>query len=155
MKMQTVVCENAALLHQRVAEDLKQYILQHPGALLCLAAGDTPLPVYTILTDMAKRGEVDLNSVYYVGLDEWVGLGAECRGTCLQVMQDAFYGPAGILPDHMAVSGSLCRDPTDHGLYPRPWRYWLYAAGHRHERSCGFQRTGNRPAGGRYSGGSG
>ena len=111
MKMQTVVCENAARLHQRVAEDLKQYILQHPGALLCLAAGDTPLPVYAILTDMAKRGEVDLNSVYYVGLDEWVGLGAECRGTCLQVMQDAFYGPAGILPDHMAVWDGLCRDP--------------------------------------------
>ncbi|MBE5777323.1 MAG: glucosamine-6-phosphate deaminase [Clostridiales bacterium] len=111
--MNVIVCESIAAQCERVAQDLKDYILTHPGALLCLAAGDTPLPAYERLIAMQQNGEVDLNSVYYVGLDEWVGIGGETRGSCRQVMQDVFYGPAGIKADHMAVWDGLCTDPHE------------------------------------------
>ena len=109
--MNVSVSQNAALLADKVAADIAAYINANPGALLCLAAGDTPLPAYHKLVAMQKDGLVDLSSVYYVGLDEWVGLGRETRGSCMQVMEEAFYGPAGIRDDRLCVWNGLCIDP--------------------------------------------
>lgn len=110
--MQIVVLDTIQEQNVRVAMDMAKYIRENPGSLLCLAAGDTPLGAYTELVKMQDAGEVDLNSVYYVGLDEWVGLGYETRGSCMQVMQDTFYGPAGIGDDHKAVWNGLA-DPYE------------------------------------------
>lgn len=111
--MKTIICENSLLLCQKVAIDLRDYINAHPGSLLCLAAGDTPLLAYRLLIDMAKNREVDLNSVFYVGLDEWLGIGIETRGSCLQVMQENFYGPAGIRLENMLLWDGLCKNPQE------------------------------------------
>jgi 6-phosphogluconolactonase/glucosamine-6-phosphate isomerase/deaminase len=93
-----------------VAGDIAAYIKGNPGALMCFAAGDTPLPVFRALAEMNSKGEVDLNSVFYVGLDEWVGLGMETAGSCAQVMRDEFYGPAGIKEDRICVWDGLAPD---------------------------------------------
>lgn len=108
--MQIVVLETIQEQNVRVAKDMAKYIRENPGALLCLAAGDTPLGAYTELVKLQAAGEVDLKSVYYVGLDEWVGLGYETRGSCMQVMQDTFYGPAGIDDSRRSVWNGLA-DP--------------------------------------------
>jgi len=86
------------------------FIRENPGKLLCFAAGDTPLGIYQALIAMQARGEVDLNSMYYVGLDEWVGIGYETKGSCAQVMQDTFYGPAGIEAGRIRVFNGLASD---------------------------------------------
>jgi len=78
------------------ARDIRDYINGNPNALICLAAGETPLPVYQALIQMQKNGEADLNGVFYLGLDEWVGLDKKTPGSCAQVMNSHFYGPAGI-----------------------------------------------------------
>lgn len=105
--MNIVVLDTIQEQNARVAQDIAKYINENPGALLCLAAGDTPLGAYTELVKLQDAGKVDLKSVYYVGLDEWVGLGYETRGTCMQVMQDTFYGPAGIGDDRKTVWNGL------------------------------------------------
>ena len=109
--MKLYIDETAERQTARVAGDTADYIRSHPGALLCLAAGDTPLPVYEALVGMHKRGEIDLTSVYYVGLDEWVGMGYETRGSCAQLMEDTLYGPAGIDDSRKTVWNGLCADP--------------------------------------------
>ena len=90
------------------ASYIADFIRANPGRLLCFAGGDTPLGIYKVLIEMQARGEVDLNSMYYVGLDEWVGIGHETKGSCAQVMQDGFYGPAGIDPSKIRVFDGLC-----------------------------------------------
>jgi len=86
------------------------YIRENPGKLLCFAAGDTPLGIYKELIQMQKRGEVDLSTMYYVGLDEWVGIGIETKGSCAQVMEDNFYGPAGIDGSRVRTFDGLSKD---------------------------------------------
>ena len=92
------------------AKYIADFIGANPERLLCLAAGDTPLGIYKDLVEAQKSGEVNLNSMYYVGLDEWVGIGYETKGSCAQVMQDTFYGPAGIDPGRIRVFDGLCSD---------------------------------------------
>lgn len=94
--MKKSVYEDHQQLSQAVAIKIAAWIKEHPGSLLCLAAGDTPLQVFRQLVKMQNEGQVNLNSVSYVGLDEWVGLGKEDAGSCKQVMEDNFYAPAAI-----------------------------------------------------------
>ena len=95
----STVTETAA----SAAADIAGFIRKNPGCLLCLAAGDTPLPVFKSLVYIQSKGEVDLNSAFYVGLDEWVGLGRDTEGSCAQVMYDEFYIPAGIKQERICA----------------------------------------------------
>lgn len=90
-----------------VAQATAEWINKHPGSLVCLAAGNTPLLVYQKLIERQAAGQVNLASVYYAGLDEWIGLGPKDTGSCAQVMSDRFYTPARIPADHMHVFAGL------------------------------------------------
>jgi len=73
------------------AKIIAGHIRAMPNTLVCLAAGNTPLGAFRELVAMQERGEVDLSSVWYAGLDEWVGLGPDDEGSCANVMNDALY----------------------------------------------------------------
>ncbi|MCL1909737.1 MAG: glucosamine-6-phosphate deaminase [Kiritimatiellaeota bacterium] len=105
--MQTFVAEDYRTLSVETAKLIAEYVRANSGALLCLAAGDTPLGAFAELVKMQDAGEVDLSSVYYAGLDEWVGLGYEDKGSCKQVMSDNFYTPAHIPRERIHVFDGL------------------------------------------------
>jgi len=108
--MKIFVEPNAGALSEAVAQRAAEFIHENPGALICLAAGDTPLEAYKRMIRLQSEGVVDLSSVYYVGLDEWVGLGRETRGSCLEVMYNGYYEPAGIPEDHIVAWNGLNED---------------------------------------------
>lgn len=108
--MQITVFDTKEQLAQAVAEAVAAYVRANPGALMCLAAGDTPLAAYARLARMHRDGAVDLNAMRYVGLDEWVGLGRADAGSCRQVMFDGFYDAAGIDPRHILAFDGLNSD---------------------------------------------
>lgn len=93
-----------------VARRVADYILQHPGTLVCLAAGDTMLGVFQELVKLGKQGEVNLSSAYYVSLDEWGNLGYETKGSCKQTLYDNFFIPAGIPEDKICFFDGLSDD---------------------------------------------
>ncbi len=99
--MTTNVLDNKSALALAVAQHVAAFVRANPGKLMCFAAGDTPLAAYAELSRMHKAGEIDLNTMWFVGLDEWVGLGYEHAGSCRQVMYDGFYDLAGI--DHTRI----------------------------------------------------
>ena len=108
-------------LSRRCAEVIAAFIRENRDSLLCLAAGDTPLGAYAQLVTMQASGEVDLSSVYYAGLDEWVGLGPKDKGSCYQVMFDHLYGPARIPGERLHVFNGL-GDPV---LECKAMNQWL------------------------------
>jgi len=89
--MVITVAENYDEFSKLVADKIAGYINKNPDTLVCLSAGNTPLGAFAELLLMQKRGEVDLSSVWYVGLDEWVGLGKNDEGSCIRVMFDSLY----------------------------------------------------------------
>jgi len=98
-----IVKDNYEEMSASCAEFICRYINKNPGRLLCFAAGDTPLAIMKKLIEMQEAGEVNLGLMYYAGLDEWGGLGYEDKGSCRQVMQDNFYGPAKIAHENIRV----------------------------------------------------
>ena len=85
------VAEDYKDLSAKTAQKVAEYITANPDALICFAAGNTPLGVFSELVSMQDRGEIDLSACYYIGLDEWVGLGINDAGSCACVMHEALY----------------------------------------------------------------
>lgn len=67
-----------------------------PSALICIAGGDTPLQTIRYLVESIQSKEADFSQVTFVGLDEWVGLGVEDEGGCLNFLQRELFTPANI-----------------------------------------------------------
>lgn len=110
--MNLIVKKNYIEMSTTAARTVADFIINNPGSLLCFCAGDTPYGMFEQLIEMQKKGLLDLNSVYYVGLDEWVGVGEETTGSCVQVMNDHFYLPANIKPERKLIFNGL-NNPQD------------------------------------------
>lgn len=72
------------------------YVKENPNAVLCLAGGDTPRKTYQYLVKAHEQNEVDFSGCTFIGLDEFVGIGREDQGSCLQFLYDALFTPMGI-----------------------------------------------------------
>jgi glucosamine-6-phosphate isomerase len=105
--MKTIKTENYDSLSRETATLIADFIRENPNSLLCLAAGDTPLGTFRELIKMQSNGIVNLSSVYYAGLDEWIGLGPNDKGSCYQVMFENFYLPAKIPQQRIHVFNGL------------------------------------------------
>ncbi|HHW31494.1 MAG TPA: glucosamine-6-phosphate deaminase [Clostridiaceae bacterium] len=101
------VFDNHDELSRNAAIFIAEHMNQNPGGLTCFAAGNTPLRTFQELIKLQSQGKVDLSSSYYVSLDEWWGIGYETKGSCVQVMTDTFYKPAGIPSDRIKVFNGL------------------------------------------------
>ena len=108
--MNIITASNYNTLSQIAAQKAADYIRGNPNSLVCFAAGDTPLGMFKELIAMQNRGEIDLSSIWYVGLDEWVGLGSNDVGSCVKVMTDNFYEPAGISKERIRLFDGLALD---------------------------------------------
>ena len=86
------MCSAAAAL---IIEQVKA----KPGSLLCFPSGDSPAGVYKKLIISMLNGEVDFSNCYFIGLDEWVGMGAENEGSCTHSLLENFFTPANIQSD--------------------------------------------------------
>jgi len=108
-------------LSEKAAQKAAEYIRSNPGTLVCFAAGETPLGMFKELISMQNRGDVDLSSVFYAGLDEWVGLEPGETGTCYEVMTNAYYGPAGIPKEKLSIFNGVADDMEQECLRMENW----------------------------------
>ncbi len=112
--VEVVIVEDAAAGGEVVAQSIAALLRAAPSALLGVATGSTPGPVYRALTAKVKAGEVDVSSARIAQLDEYVGLPSghpeSYRSVVLREVveplglgQDSFMGPDGSAADVRAA----------------------------------------------------
>ncbi|WP_371788205.1 glucosamine-6-phosphate deaminase [Streptomyces griseoaurantiacus] len=112
--MEVVIVPDAAAGGELVANALARLVGHKPEALLGVATGSTPLPVYQALGAKVRAGEVDTSRVRIAQLDEYVGLPTEHPESYRSVLarevlqplgigMDAFMGPDGTAEDVQAA----------------------------------------------------
>lgn len=74
--MEVVIVPDAGAAGELVAETMADLLRRKPDALLGVATGSTPLPVYRALAAKAAAGAVDVSRARICQLDEYVGLPA-------------------------------------------------------------------------------
>ncbi|MFD5747184.1 glucosamine-6-phosphate deaminase [Streptomyces sp. NPDC127033] len=72
--MEVVIVPDAAAGGALIADSIAALLRRKPDALLGVATGSTPLPVYQALAERVRAGTVDVSGARIAQLDEYVGL---------------------------------------------------------------------------------
>lgn len=95
------------------ADSIARIIKEKPDALLGLATGSSPIPMYNCLVEKYRSGELSFAKVRSVNLDEYVGLTPDHDQSYAYFMNDNLFGkididpratnlPSGVAPDAVA-----------------------------------------------------
>lgn len=97
-------------LSQEAAGEIISIVRQKPGAVLCLATGDTPRLTYEILAERVKHEKVDFSNVAFIALDEWIGIPPENPGSGFFFLHNCVLNPLGIRAEHTHLFDALSKD---------------------------------------------
>ncbi|MGZ5135491.1 MAG: glucosamine-6-phosphate deaminase [Flavitalea sp.] len=95
--MELKVFQDYSTLSEAAAAIIIDCVKKKPNALLCFATGDTPRLTYQLLSEMARRDQVDFSSSFIIGLDEWLGIPGDNTGSCHFFLHKYLFQPLGIL----------------------------------------------------------
>jgi len=90
------IYENELEMSQKTAAEIIRLVNEKPDALLCFAAGNTPIGTFKELVQAVREKQVSFEECHFVGLDEWVGLNEKDAGSCRHMVATHFFEPAGI-----------------------------------------------------------
>ncbi|MFE3324787.1 glucosamine-6-phosphate deaminase [Streptomyces sp. NPDC059176] len=124
--MEVVIVADAKAGGELIARGIADLLRRKPGALLGVATGSTPLPVYEALAEQVRAGEVDASQARIAQLDEYVGLPAghpeSYRSVVLREVvaplgldEGAFMGPDGSARDVQAACEAYDRALAEAG----------------------------------------
>jgi glucosamine-6-phosphate deaminase len=83
-------------MSKAAADLVVSQVASNPQSLLSIPSGDTPTGMLRYLVQYVKEKKLDLNECFFVGLDEWLGLGQSTEGSCKHYMYSNLFTPAGI-----------------------------------------------------------
>lgn len=106
--MEQLILDSSEHGAREVVSRISAVLRAKPDALLCLAAGHSSLPVFTLLLDAQKSGALDVSRAYFVGLDEWLGVPPSCEGACCNFLRRSLFTPLGLREEQLCLFDSLC-----------------------------------------------
>ena len=80
-------------LSAAVAAEILATLKNKPGAVICLASGETPRRTCQLLVELARRDKTDTSQFTFIGLDEWVNIPPENAGSCHYFSSMNFWTP--------------------------------------------------------------
>ncbi|MBA8817514.1 glucosamine-6-phosphate deaminase [Microbacterium halimionae] len=103
---EVVIVPDAARAGVLVAEEIVRLITRRPDAVLGVATGSTPLPVYEALRE--RVGGVDVSLLRAFALDEYVGIDPDHPESYRNVIRREVVEPLGLDPERVRVpAGAL------------------------------------------------
>lgn len=93
---------------EHIADTVAALLAKKPGAVFCLAAGHTSLPVF----DAFFRRGLDFSRARFIGLDEWLGIGPDVRGSCACFLETNFFSRTKVERGNIRLFDALAADPA-------------------------------------------
>jgi len=97
-------------LSDAAAELIIQIVERKPEAVLCFATGNSPVGTYRALAIKAKERGIDFSQCFCFGLDEWLGVFLEKKGSCHNLLYEQVFHPLGIHESQVHLFDGLTKD---------------------------------------------
>lgn len=94
--METRIYASTKELDKAVAEEIIAVLQHKPDAVICLASGNSPKGACEAFVRMSGEEAIDTSQFFFIGLDEWVGVPPEMRGSCHYDFQERIFGPLNV-----------------------------------------------------------
>ena len=108
--MEVVILPGSKQIASLAADAVEALLRRKPDAVLGLATGSTPLPVYVELAARHERGGLDFSRVRAFALDEYVGLPAGHPESYREVIAREFTARVNISPANVHVPDGAAAD---------------------------------------------
>jgi glucosamine-6-phosphate deaminase len=99
--MEVVILNGSKQIGKLAADAIEELLRRKPDAVLGLATGSSPLPVYDELADRHGRGGLDFSRAAGFALDEYVGLPADHPESYREVIRREFTNRVNIAPENV------------------------------------------------------
>lgn len=111
--MKISIYENYELMSKKASEYIIDTVNKKPESLLCLAGGDTPLKTYEYLVEAYNNNKVNFSKCKFVGLDEWVGLSKEIKGSCFEMLNKHLYSKLNLKENQVCFFDGIATNLED------------------------------------------
>jgi glucosamine-6-phosphate isomerase len=101
--MQTKLFSTNDELSNYLAEIMISLIVDKPNALICFASGNSPKKTAEFFVEKVKERNIDCSLFKFIGLDEWVGLSSDVKGSCHNDFKNWLFIPLGIMDSQYHV----------------------------------------------------
>ncbi len=108
--MQLEIYKDYETLSAHAADEIVELVKNKPNAVICLASGDTPRLTCTCTVEKAIKEKVDFSQCTFIGLDEWVGVPPENKGSCNWFFQSLFLQPLKMPAANIHLFNSMSDD---------------------------------------------
>ena len=102
--------DNFEVLSKKAAEEIRRLLYIKGDAVLGLATGSTPLPLYACLAALASEGALDFSKAAAFNLDEYVGIPEDHPCSYHAYMQSNLYQKTAFSPDRCHIPDGLAAD---------------------------------------------
>ncbi|MCE7064482.1 6-phosphogluconolactonase [Dyadobacter sp. CY326] len=113
MKPKLNIYPNYEAMSLAAAERVMALLSKKPNAVICLPSGSTPLGMFEILVSENQKGATDFSTCIFIGLDEWIGFGADDDGGCRNLLNKDFLKPIGLREDKIVFFDGKAHNPDE------------------------------------------
>lgn len=110
--MRLIVCDNQQEIANVGADMIAEVVAANPAAVLGLATGSTPVPMYQELIRRYEAGKLDFSSVRSVNLDEYYPLAPDNDQSYRYFMNHQLFDHINIDKNNTNVPDGLAADPA-------------------------------------------
>lgn len=105
-----IVAKDPTEAGKLAADIFESLISTKPAALLGLATGSTPIPLYRELVSRYENGVIDFSRIRSANLDEYKGLSGDHPQSYRYFMQENLFNHINIKPENTIVPSGLSED---------------------------------------------
>jgi glucosamine-6-phosphate isomerase len=102
---------NYAVMSSAAAGRVIDLMNHKPESVVCFPSGSSPKGMFDALVTANQNGRVDFSKCVFIGLDEWIGLGAGDDGSCRDLLDRDFLKPVGLRDDQVVFFDGKAFDP--------------------------------------------
>lgn len=102
---------NYTMMSSAAAERVIDLLNHKPASVICFPSGSSPKGMFDALVAAKQNGRADFSKCIFIGLDEWIGLGAGDDGSCRDLLDRNFLKPIGLRPDQIVFFDGKAFDP--------------------------------------------
>lgn len=108
--MEVITFADNECLSDYMADQLVEQLKEKPESLICFASGNSPKRAAALFVEKVKLANLDTSRFSFVGLDEWVGVDADTKGSCHHDFKEWIFEPLGIRLEQYHVFDGMSTD---------------------------------------------
>lgn len=108
--MEVLVADSYELMSKQAADAIAEILKNETTPLVCVPSGDSPKGLFKEWQTQQEKKIIDVHQWFFLGLDEWIGLGENDEGSCRYMLNRDLFHPLKIQEEKICCFNGQTND---------------------------------------------